>query len=112
MGAETQQWVQLGAQAAEAVVWFALTIWCLERMRTHAWARLAALGAVMLLIPATTLTAARGQLLVTDDVTILQNYVEGALPTAYAVLHVVAAVLLLAAVLVGRPMGRPVVAVA
>ncbi|MDO9455930.1 hypothetical protein [Nocardioides sp.] len=107
MGAEVQQWVQLGAQAAEAAVWFLLAVWCLERMRRDVWARLASVGAVLLLIPAVTVTAARTQLMVGDSFTILQNYSLSTLPTAYAVMRVVAAVLLIAAVVVGRGTARP-----
>lgn len=107
MGAEAQQWVQLGAQAAEAFVWLLLVGWSLERMRTVAWARFAGVGAVLLLIPATTLTAARGQILLVESSTILENYAAGSLPTVYAVMRVVAALLLLVAVVLGRGTGRP-----
>jgi hypothetical protein len=108
MGTETQLWVQLAAQAAEAMVWLLLTAWCLERLRTHLWARLAAVGAVLLFIPATTLTAGRAQLMFGDSVMILDNYAHSSLPTAYALLRVVAAMLLLAALLVGRGVARPI----
>ena len=110
MTVETQLWVQLGAQALEALVWLVLTAWCLERLRTHLWARLAGVGAVLLFIPATTLTAGRAQLMWGDSAMILQNYSQGSLPTVYAVMKVVAAGLLLTAVLVGRGVPRPSVA--
>ena len=107
MGAETQAWVQLAAQAGEALAWLALTAWSLQRLRVHVWARPAAVGAVLLFIPATTLTSARAQLLLGDEPTILVSYADSPLPTTYAVMRVLAAVLLLAAVVIGRGAGRP-----
>jgi hypothetical protein len=106
MGADTQAWIQLGALAAEALVWLALTMWSLERMRTHAWARPAALGAVLLLVPATTLVTARAQLLLGGGTSILEGYALSPLPTAYAVMRVGGAALLLVAVGLGRGAGR------
>ncbi|WP_148611702.1 hypothetical protein [Nocardioides rubriscoriae] len=107
MGAEAQGWVQLAAQAVEAMVWLALSLWCLERLRAHVWARLAGVGAALLLVPAATLTAGRAQAMLGAEPFILQGYVTSTLPTAYAVMKVVAAGLLLAAVLVGRGAPRP-----
>ena len=107
MGAQTQAWIQLGALAAEALVWLGLTMWSLERVRTHAWARPAALGAVLLLVPATTLVAARSQLLLGGGSSILEGYALSALPTVYAVLRLAGAVLLLVAVGLGRGVPRP-----
>ena len=102
MGAEAQGWVQLAAQAVEAMVWLVLCAWCMEKMRAHVWARWAAIGAVLLFIPATTLTAARAQLMLGDSTQILESYAVSSLPTAYALMRVLAAGLLLTAVLAGR----------
>lgn len=102
MGAIDQAWIQLVAQGVEALVWLGLAMWCLQRMRVDTWARLAGIGAVLMLVPATTLVAARAQILLASDTTILQNYSLGPLPTTYAVMRLVAAGLLLAAVVVGR----------
>lgn len=107
MTPRTQAWLQLGAQGLEALLWLVLTLWALERLRSQGWARYAAVGAVLLLVPATTLAAARAQILIGHDDTILTSYAASALPTVYAMMRVVAAGLLLAAVVVGRGAGRP-----
>ncbi|WP_139977500.1 hypothetical protein [Nocardioides litoris] len=97
MEPQTQAWVQLAAQGLETLVWFALAVWALQHLRERAWARPAALGAVLMLVPATTLTASRAQLELGGSSTILEGYVLSSLPTVYSVLEVVGAALLLLA---------------
>lgn len=102
MSGDTETFVRLLAQATETFVWLVLALVCLSRARQNRWIGLAAVGATLLFVPASTSTAINVQLQVFDDVTMYQNFALGPLPTIYPVLQVGGALLLLAAVVGGR----------
>ena len=102
MSPDVEAMVQLGVQAAEALVWLYLAIACLQRISDAPWARLGAVGAVLLFVPAMTFTMAQAQVRITGEASIFINYSDSPLTLVYPALRVTGAVCLLAAVVLGR----------
>ena len=83
-------------------MWLFLAMACVRRMDDAPWARLGAVGAMLLFVPAMTYTTAQAQLRLTGDASIFINYAASPLTLVFPSLRLAGAALLLAAVVVGR----------